>query len=50
MMNEKVFEKTEEVKIYGKGPLGVKGIGLFETNESPFPYIHRLSTRNLNWF
>jgi len=46
-MNEKVFEKTGEVKIYGEGSLGGKGAGLVKINESPIPHAHRLRTRIL---
>jgi hypothetical protein len=46
-MSEKVYEKTGEVKIYGKGSLGGKGIGLVKINENPIPHAHRLRTRIL---
>ncbi len=46
-MSEKIFEKTGEVKIYGKGSLGGKGTGLVKINESPIPHTHRLRTRIL---
>lgn len=46
-MSEKFFEKTGEVKIYGKGSLGGKGTGLVKINESPIPHAHRLRTRIL---
>ena len=46
-MSEKVFEKTGEVKIYGKGSLGGKGAGLVKINESPVPHAHKLRTQIL---
>ncbi|UCE40742.1 MAG: hypothetical protein JSV17_15040 [Candidatus Aminicenantes bacterium] len=46
-MCEKIYEKTGEVKIYGRGSLGGKGIGLAKINESPIPHAHRLRTRIL---
>ena len=46
-MCEKIFEKTGEVKIYGKGSLGGKGAGLVKINESPIPHAHRLRTQIL---
>ncbi len=46
-MSEKVYEKTGEVKIFGNGSLGGKGIGLAKINENPIPYAHRLRTRIL---
>jgi hypothetical protein len=46
-MSEKVFEKTGEVKIYGKGELGGKGAGLVKINENPIPHAHRLRTQIL---
>jgi hypothetical protein len=47
MMSEKVFEKTGEVKIFGKGALGGKGEGLVKINENPIPHAHRLRTQIL---
>jgi len=47
MTSEKVYEKTGEVKIYGKGSLGGKGTGLVKINENPIPHAHRLRTRIL---
>ncbi len=51
-MSEKAFEKTGEVKIYGKGALGGKGAGLVKINENPIPHAHRLRTQILttNYF
>jgi hypothetical protein len=46
-MSEKVFEKTGDVKIYGKGDLGGKGAGLVKINENPVPHAHRLRTQIL---
>jgi hypothetical protein len=46
-MSEKIFEKTGEVKIYGKGSLGGKGAGLVKINESPVPHAHKLRTQIL---
>lgn len=46
-MSEKVYEKTGEVKIYGKGALGGKGAGLVKINENPIPHAHRLRTQIL---
>ena len=46
-MSEKVFEKTGNVKIFGKGELGGKGAGLVKINESPVPHAHRLRTQIL---
>ncbi|MGD8538276.1 MAG: hypothetical protein PVI66_06140, partial [Candidatus Aminicenantes bacterium] len=46
-MSEKVFEKTGDVKVYGKGDLGGKGAGLVKINENPIPHSHRLRTQIL---
>jgi hypothetical protein len=46
-MSEKVFEKTGDVKIFGRGELGGKGAGLVKINESPIPHAHRLRTQIL---
>ncbi|MFC2164206.1 hypothetical protein ACFLT2_04315 [Acidobacteriota bacterium] len=46
-MNEKVFEKAGEIKIFGKGELGGKGAGLVRINEKSIPNAHRLRTRIL---
>lgn len=46
-MSENIFEKTGEVKIYGKGSLGGKGDGLVKINESSIPHAHRLRTQIL---
>jgi hypothetical protein len=46
-MSEKAYERTGEIKIYGKGSLGGKGAGLVKINESPIPHAHRLRTQIL---
>jgi len=46
-MSENVFERTGEVKIFGKGSLGGKGAGLVKINENPIPHAHRLRTQIL---
>ncbi len=46
-MSEKVYEKTGDVKVYGKGDLGGKGAGLVKINENPIPHSHRLRTQIL---
>lgn len=46
-MNEKAFERTGDIKIYGKGSLGGKGAGLVKINENPIPHAHRLRTQIL---
>jgi hypothetical protein len=46
-MNEKAFEKTGDIKIYGKGSFGGKGAGLVKINENPIPHAHRLRTQIL---
>ena len=46
-MNETIFEKTGEIKIYGEGSLGGKGAGLVKINENPIPHAHSLRTRIL---
>lgn len=45
---EKVFEKTGDVKIFGKGSLGGKGAGLVRINECNIPQTQKLKTRILS--
>jgi hypothetical protein len=44
---EKVFEKTGDVKIFGKASLGGKGDGLVQINECNIPQAKKLKTRIL---
>lgn len=44
---EEVFEKTGDVKIFGKGSLGGKGTGLVQINECNIPQTEKLKTRIL---
>lgn len=45
---EKVFEKTGDVKIFGRGSLGGKGTGLVLINECDIPQTKNLKTRILS--
>jgi hypothetical protein len=45
---EKVFEKTGDVKIFGKGSLGGKGEGLVRINGCNIPQTEKLKTRILS--
>jgi hypothetical protein len=45
---ERVFEKTGDVKIFGKGSLGGKGAGLARINEYNIPQTKKLKTRILS--
>ena len=46
-MTEIIVEKIGDVKIFGKGELGGKGIGLVKINERSIPNAHKLRTRIL---
>jgi hypothetical protein len=47
-MNLKIVEKIGDVKIYGEGSPGGKGLGLARINECPIPKAHKLKTRVLS--
>ncbi len=47
-MDLKIVEKIGDVKIYGEGSPGGKGIGLVRINECPIPKAHKLKTRILS--
>jgi hypothetical protein len=42
---EKIFKKTEDIKIFGQGSLGGKGEGLVRINECNIPQTEKLKTR-----
>ena len=44
---EKIVEKIGDVKIYGRGSTGGKGLGLVKINECQIPNAHKLRTRIL---
>jgi len=46
-MSLKIVEKIVDVKIYGEGSPGGKGLGLAKINECPIPKAHKLKTRIL---
>ncbi len=46
-MNLKIVEKIGDVKIYGDGSPGGKGLGLARINECPIPKANKLKTRIL---
>jgi len=46
-MNLKIVENIGDVKIYGDGSPGGKGLGLVRINECPIPKAHKLKTRIL---
>ena len=46
-MSLEIIEKIGDVKIYGNGGLGGKGIGLVKINECHIPKSHKLRTRIL---
>lgn len=46
-MSVKIVERVGDVKIYGKGLLGGKGVGLVKVNKCNIPKAHKLRTRIL---
>jgi hypothetical protein len=46
-MSIKITELAEDVKVYGDGSLGGKGVGLAKINECPIPNANKLRTRIL---
>jgi hypothetical protein len=45
---ERIFEKTGDVKIFGQGSIGGKGVGLVRINECDIPQTEKLKTRILS--
>jgi hypothetical protein len=45
---DKIFEKAGDIKIFGQGSLGGKGVGLVRINECNIPQTEKLKTRILS--